>query len=91
MTTNLWRVFEETRDAYLNEHPGPQVIDFSCPRCKAQPGEQCRKPSGVPSARFHIPRQDRYARAFTRWQAAASDAADAAYNAAAAAEERTSR
>jgi hypothetical protein len=43
VTTNLW---QETRDAYLNEHPGPKVIDFGCPRCKAQPGELCRKPDG---------------------------------------------
>ena len=75
VTTNLW---QETRDAYLNEHPGPKVIDFGCPRCKAQPGELCRKSDGTISIRFHISRQERNAKAFRRWQSKASDAAHAA-------------
>jgi hypothetical protein len=78
MATDPWQA---ASDAYLAAHPAPNAFDFASPRCKAQPEQPCRKPDGTISARFHIGRQDRRARAVMRWQREASDAADAAINA----------
>ena len=72
--------YAAARDAWILEHPGPTELDFPCRQCRAQPGEPCHLRDGRIRPRSHLARQDRYARAFTRWQRAASDAADAVIN-----------
>ena len=37
-----------------------------CPRCKAQPGEPCRRPSGATIDSDHAPRMDLRIRAYNR-------------------------
>lgn len=48
--------YDQARDAYLAEHPAPQPTWFTCPRCKAGPGEPCQNRRRPGSA--HAPRQD---------------------------------
>lgn len=63
------RLEEEARAAWYAKNPTPKVLDFTCPRCKAPPGQPCvwarRRPPAGP-ARFHLPRQDRAVRAYNR-------------------------
>lgn len=68
---------QAARRAYLNLVPEPRALDFPCPRCHAAPEQPCDRPDDYQEP--HIARQDRRTRAFTRRQAEASNADDAAY------------
>ncbi|MBF8187312.1 hypothetical protein ITP53_16545 [Nonomuraea sp. K274] len=68
------------RAAYFANHPEPRVLDFTCPKCKANPGRSCtsrQKDRAVP----HMAREDRYARAFHKRQRDAVTADEAVYDA----------
>ncbi|WP_326830224.1 hypothetical protein OIE13_16995 [Streptosporangium sp. NBC_01810] len=65
--------------AYLEAHPEPKILDFTCPRCEAGPGQSCDSPQADKVANSHLPRQDRHARAFNARQQKAGQADDAAY------------
>lgn len=69
------------KTAYLAGHPEPQVHDYACPRCHAEPGTACRSPFLDKVINSHCPRQARMIRARWRRRGAAIEAEDAAYNA----------
>jgi hypothetical protein len=61
--------------AYRVQHAEPHVLDFRCPRCKAEPGQLC---PGRP--RGHAPRQDRMIYARLMWNLDATNSGSNAEN-----------
>lgn len=78
---NVWQA---ARQAYMDTHPEPAYLDFTCPRCRAAVGVPCtlRKAQATGSTGFHAPRMDKRFTALHKWQHAAVHAADAAADAA---------
>jgi hypothetical protein len=82
-TADPLQAYHQAHDTYLEQHPIPKVLDYTCPRCKADPGHPCRRGSSNKPTPVHAPRHDRYAKALLLRQAEAIEAGRvAAYNAA---------
>lgn len=43
----IFEIAKQSRKDYLASHPQPEIADFSCWRCKAEPGETWRTPRGL--------------------------------------------
>lgn len=56
------------------------ALDFTCPRCKAQPGEDCNVRNNDVRHTVHVPRLDLGIWLFNREQGLRSDRADANYH-----------
>jgi hypothetical protein len=76
VTVDPGHAFQDARDAYLAEHPLPDVTDFTCPTCSAPKDVPCRKTIG------HVTRQQRQVRAAERIRAAAVRVGERALDAA---------
>ena len=74
---NAAAIYQKAHDDYLAEHPEPEVINFQCYTCKAEPGDPCVKPPRS-QREFHLRRQDKRAQAFNARIAEAIKAGDAA-------------
>jgi hypothetical protein len=81
-------LFQAAHDAYLAEHSEPQNLDFTCPRCKAEPGQPCwwpgrQRPGRIDfrdllNPKYHVGRQQLRAKAANQGILAAIHAGEAA-------------